>query len=143
MENVQNKRTGFFVAAGTSLMFVTMMMVAGWSLAHPVHTEDPAAVVEMTNTLTFTPDTVYVSAGETVAWKNASLLVHTVTDDTTKSTIGGSALLPDGAKAFDSGYLQTDQTFEHTFSVAGTYRYFCIPHEGARMIGTVIVKPAR
>lgn len=32
-------------------------------------------------------------------------------------------------------------TFEHTFAVPGTYRYFCIPHEGAKMQGTVIVRP--
>jgi plastocyanin len=29
--------------------------------------------------------------------------------------------------------------FEHTFRVAGTYRYICVPHELAGMIGTVIV----
>jgi len=144
MENVQNKQTGFVMAAGTGLMLVALMLVAGWTTRmNPAHEGDPAAVVEMTNMLSFAPDTVYVTAGETVAWKNTSLLVHTVTDDTTKATIEGSALLPDGARGFDSGYLQTDQTFEHTFAVAGTYRYFCIPHEGAKMIGTVIVKAAK
>jgi len=127
------------------LLLAALFMVAACSPEpkQPTPTGNPTATVEMTNTLTFAPDTVYVSAGETVEWKNASLLVHTVTDDTAKATLEGSALLPDGAKAFDSALLQPDQTFEHTFSVAGTYRYFCIPHEGAKMIGTVIVKPDR
>ncbi|QLG64062.1 plastocyanin/azurin family copper-binding protein [Halorarum salinum] len=31
------------------------------------------------------------------------------------------------------------ETYEHTFEVEGEYGYFCIPHEGAGMVGTVTV----
>jgi len=103
---------------------------------------EPAAVVGMTNTLEFDPDTVRVQTGETVRWKNSSVIVHTVTADPEKATKSESVLLPDGASAFHSGNMDPKTSFEHTFETPGTYRYFCIPHEGTKMYGTVIVKSA-
>lgn len=94
----------------------------------------------MTNRLAFEPDSVVVSEGETVEWKNTSVIAHTVTADPEKATLGGSMKLPDGADPFDSGIMDADAVFTHTFETPGTYRYFCIPHEGARMVGTVVVK---
>ncbi|MFQ5934045.1 MAG: plastocyanin/azurin family copper-binding protein [Dehalococcoidia bacterium] len=43
---------------------------------------------------------------------------------------------------FDSGNIDLEGTFRHAFEAPGTYRYFCIPHEGAAMAGEVVVKPA-
>ncbi len=103
--------------------------------------DDPAAVVGMTNMLKYTPDTVRVQVGETVRWENSSLIMHTVTADPSEATVDGSVQLPDGAEPFDSGNLDPDQTFEYTFQTPGTYQYFCIPHEGAKMYGWVIVEP--
>lgn len=54
--------------------------------------------------------------------------------------IEGSVKLPDGAETFDSGVLDPEQIFTHTFKVSGTYQYFCIPHEGAKMFGWIIVE---
>ncbi len=34
----------------------------------------------------------------------------------------------------------TRQRFSRTFDEPGTYRYICIPHEGAGMVGTVVVR---
>jgi len=102
-------------------------------------TTAPAATVEMTNSLNFNPDTVVIQTGETVQWKNTSLLVHTVTGDPSQETMEISATLPEGARPFDSGNLDPNETYEHTFTVPGTYGYFCIPHEAA-MRGIVIVK---
>lgn len=101
--------------------------------------KEPAVVVGMTNQLNFDPDTVQIKVGETVRWKNSSLLVHSVTADPEEATKESSASLPDGAEPFNSGLLDPEKTFEHTFTVAGTYNYFCIPHE-AMMTGVVIVK---
>lgn len=103
---------------------------------------EPAVVVGMTNSLNFAPDTVRVQVGETVRWENSSIIVHTVTADPEKATKEESVQLPETASPFDSGNLDPDATFEHTFTVPGTYRYFCIPHEGTKMYGTVIVKEA-
>jgi plastocyanin len=124
----------------TSLLILLALVLGGARWAHP--SDDPAAVVEMTNTLTFTPDTVEVAVGETVQWRNTSLLMHTVTADPEEATMDGSVRLPDGASPFDSGNLDPKQTFDHTFTTPGTYTYFCIPHEAAKMRGTVVVRPA-
>lgn len=104
-----------------------------------IKNDDPAATVGMTNTMKFSPDTVRIEAGETVRWENTSLLAHSVTGDPSLSTIEGSAELPKDAKPFNSGMMDPEQTFEHTFEIPGTYKYFCIPHEGTRMYGWVIV----
>ncbi len=64
--------------------------------------------VELTNTLTYTPDTVRIVAGGTVMWKNGSLLVHTVTDDSGKATVPGSAGLPSGARPSIQGTLSRE-----------------------------------
>ena len=102
---------------------------------------DSTVTVTLTNTLTFEPKRVTIAVGQTVTWHNTSLLVHTVTGDPAKATREGSAALPKGAEAFDSGNLQPDSTFSHTFERPGTYRYFCIPHEGASMVGEIVVEP--
>ncbi len=100
------------------------------------------AVVQLTNMLTFDPKVDTITAGETVEWDNGSLLVHTVTADPSKATQDGSAALPEGAEPFDSGNIEPDGKFTHRFTVPGLYRYFCIPHEGASMIGEIVVLPA-
>lgn len=100
-----------------------------------------ADTVEMTNRLTFAPDTVVIRAGESVEFRNTSALVHTVTADPAKASLEASVHLPDGAEPFDSGRLEPDETFTRTFETPGRYGYFCIPHEGAKMRGTVVVKP--
>jgi len=103
---------------------------------------EPAAVVGMTNQMEYTADTVRVQVGETVRWENSSAVMHTVTADPEEAFKDDSVKLPEGASTFNSGNMDPDQTFEHTFDVAGTYRYFCIPHEAVGMVGTVIVAPA-
>lgn len=110
--------------------------------ADGVSTGDVAAEVGMTNRLTFTPETVRVSVGETVRWRNSSDLLHTVTADPEKASDPANVSLPEGAAAFDSGNLEPGATFEHTFSQPGTYKYVCLPHEAAAMIGRVIVSEA-
>ena len=39
----------------------------------------------------------------------------------------------------ESGNVAEGETFEHTFDTAGTYEYFCIPHETS-MKGEVVVE---
>lgn len=118
-----------------------LLLFVGSSLEAQAQSPSPAVTVDMTNTLTFDPDTVRVQAGETVRWTNGSVIVHTVTADPDEATTDESVRLPEGAAPFDSGTLDPEARFEHTFEVPGTYRYFCIPHEGGKMYGTVIVAP--
>ena len=105
----------------------------------PVST-DVAAIVSATNGLNFEPKVVRIRVGETVEWRNTSLFSHTVTDD--PENAGGKrkayASLPAGAVPFDAK-LPAGQVFRHTFTVPGTYRYFCKPHEAFDMRGEIIV----
>lgn len=102
---------------------------------------EPAAVVEMTSQLAFEPGEVRIAAGETVEWRNTSVLVHTVTADPERAARPRSVSLPEGAEPFHSGRLRPEETYRHTFDAPGTWRYFCVPHEAAGMTATVVVEP--
>ena len=99
-----------------------------------------AAVVTMTN-FDYHPESVRVRVGETVEWRNGSIVsAHTVTCDPAKARDAAAHVaLPDGAEAFDSGKVKAKGMYRHTFTVPGRYRYFCIPHERMGMVGDVEV----
>lgn len=113
--------------------------VALSALASPLAAQD-TATVEMTGALEYVPQTVTVDAGGTVRWINVSGAVHTVTADPTKARDPAHVELPPGAEPFDSGFVDPGGQYSHSFDVPGRYTYFCIPHEGAGMIGEVIVQ---
>jgi len=46
--------------------------------------------------------------------------------------------VPSGAASFDSGNMNAGAKFSYTFTVAGTYTYYCQYHSW--MQGTVIVE---
>jgi plastocyanin len=110
--------------------------------AAAVDPDAPAAdvVVEMDNRLRFLPDTVRVPVGGVVEWRNTSDIVHTVTGDPERALRAENVALPEGAEPYDSGNLEPGARFRHTFEVAGTYLYVCVPHEAAAMVGVVIVE---
>jgi plastocyanin len=68
---------------------------------------------------------------------------HSATDDATKNPVADQfpeyAQVPEGAEGWDSGILQPGESFSHTFTVAGDYSYFCIPHVLSGMRGTITV----
>ena len=78
----------------------------------------------------YMPGSITIKTGDKVGWINTDQEVHTVTSGFENST--------DKGKQFDSGLLNTNQTFEHTFDKAGTYNYFCTVHP--TMAGVVNVK---
>lgn len=108
--------------------------------ARPEEEAEPAAVVEMTNALTYEPATITVKVGETVRWTNPSDVRHTVTADKTKANDPSNVVLPEGAEPFNSGNIEAGGSWSYTFEVAGRYKYFCIPHEAAGMVAEVIVE---
>jgi plastocyanin len=106
----------------------------------PAESANGSAVVDMTDQLAFEPKEIEVSAGEKVTWKNAGKVAHTVTADKSKAADPSLVSVPAGTKQWDSGFVSEGQSFSRTFQKAGTYRYICIPHEGAGMVGTVVVR---
>jgi len=77
----------------------------------------------------FVPDTLTVSKGTTVTWTNDDSTLHTVTS--------GSAESGNSGTEFDSSYLAAGKTFQHQFSTAGTFDYYCTLHPW--MKGKVVV----
>jgi len=82
-----------------------------------------------TNAKFFDPLVLNVPVGATVTWKNLDSTLHTVTSGSAESGKSGTI--------FDSSYLTGGKTFQHTFSSAGTFDYYCTLHP--YMKGQVIV----
>ncbi len=125
------------------LLTASLLSLGACGFGGPAYgpSSDAAAVVDMTNGLAFQPDAVRIKAGETVEWRNRSLFTHTVTDDQARAKDAADAQLPEGATSF-SAQVGPGEVYRHIFTVPGTYRYFCMPHEGWGMHGQVIVGPA-
>src|SRR6476619_5423984 len=77
----------------------------------------------------FVPDTLTVSKGTTVTWTNGDTTLHTVTSGSPESGNSGTG--------FDSSYLAAGKTFQHQFSIPGTFEYYCTLHP--YMKGKVVV----
>ena len=101
--------------------------------------EDGVIVIKLNNKLRFVPAEIRIQVGDTVEWRNVQSFPHTVTADPKRAANSRNVELPDGAAPFDSGWMRGGQSFRYTFSKPGVYRYVCLPHERARMLGTVIV----
>jgi plastocyanin len=118
--------------------------LTGCGLTGPAHDEpspDAAAVVDMGFT-SFDPEVVHIRAGQLVQWRNTALITHSVTADRSVAADPADASIPAGAAAFNSGDIPPGEIYMTSFTVPGTYKYFCTHHEDDAMFGTVIVDPA-
>jgi plastocyanin len=79
----------------------------------------------------FVPDILTVSKGTTVTWTNWDSTLHTVTSGSPESGNSGTGT------EFDSSYLAAGKTFQHQFSIPGTFDYYCTLHP--YMKGKVVV----
>jgi len=84
-----------------------------------------AAVSVKIENFAYIPREVDIAVGDTVTWQNADDVPHTATSR-------------DDPQVFDSGPLDTDDTFSFTFSKPGKYAYYCKVHP--HMTGVVVVK---
>jgi len=82
------------------------------------------ASITASDALTFSPDTLTATVGQTVTWMNGGGIAHTVTFDA-----GPAFNQPLGAGA----------TVTRVFTTAGTFAYHCNIH-GQSMHGTIVVK---
>lgn len=101
----------------------------------------------MTDGLKFEPAQLTIAPGDTVVWKNTGSIAHSVTAYEDE--------IPEGAEYFASGGFDSEsaarsgypsqgsisggESYEYTPQTAGTYEYFCIPHEAAGMKGSITV----
>ena len=118
--------------------------LAACGLTGPAHTQPPPSAVDATVTMgmtSFNPGDIRIRSGQTVQWRNTSLVTHTVTADPARAALASNVQLPQGAQPFHSGRIPAGQTWSYRFTTPGTYRYICLPHERQGMAGTVVVEP--
>ncbi len=104
-----------------AVILVTATVTSGCSKSNSTATPGPNEV--FIQSFAFTPATITVTVNTTVTWTNKDGVAHTVTSD--------NAL-------FDSGLLETNSTYSHQFTSAGTYNYHCTVHP--TMLAKVIVQ---
>lgn len=92
----------------------------------------------------FDPEGLTVSVGTTVLWGFASA-GHNVC---CRPEHSDEVTLPGSAETFASygpddppegTLVPRGETYKHTFTESGTYRYVCVPHDGVGMVGTITV----
>ncbi len=101
---------------------------------------NPVAIKMADNQPFYTPAKVAIRVGDTVQWVNDGETVHSVSTSAANAQNRDDTSMPKGAVAFDSGFIPPGGEYSYTFTVPGTYRYFCLPHEKAGMVGVIVVK---
>jgi plastocyanin len=90
----------------------------------------------------FDPLGLYVNTGTTVRWVVREN-VHTATAYHPRNE-KHSLRIPETAAPWDSGFLvHPGDHFEVTLTIPGVYDYYCMPHEGAGMVGRIVVSESR
>lgn len=89
-----------------------------------------SATVEVTvASFSFSPATVTINQGDSIRW---------ISDSSLHTTTSGSPCISNGI--WNYAFLGFGDTFIRQFTVVDTFPYFCIPHCGINMTGTVIVQ---
>ncbi|NET67831.1 MAG: plastocyanin [Moorea sp. SIO1G6] len=78
--------------------------------------------------LKFEPSSLTIKAGETVKWVMNNIGPHNVVFEDAPSLTHKNMLMAKGS------------SYTSTFDEPGTYSYYCAPHRGAGMGGTIIVE---
>jgi len=94
-------------------------------IALPVHALD--VTMGVNGNLAFDPPEISISAGDTVHFVNGMLPPHNVIVEDHPELSHEDLLFAAG------------ENFDITFPEAGSYTFWCAPHKGAGMIGTIEV----
>jgi plastocyanin len=84
--------------------------------------------------LVFEPAELTIAPGTTVRWVWDSNN-HNVVAESTPEGADWS-----GTEGGDSETYNTGHEYSHTFTVEGTYEYYCTPHQSAGMVGSITVQ---
>jgi len=83
---------------------------------------DASAIVHVVmRNMKFSPASIEIKPGETVEWTNEDITPHTATS----------------APLFDSGSIDSDKSWRHTFTKQGNFPYTCTFHPEMKAVVTV------
>jgi plastocyanin len=116
-------RRGFVLGLACVGTGVMLTLASGVLSGMPIEQAAADGKQVVVDNFSFAPATATVPVGTTVTWTNHDDIPHNVVSPEQK---------------FKSPVLDTDETFSHTFDVAGTYKYYCSIHP--RMTGQVVVR---
>jgi plastocyanin len=102
-------------------------------------TEMPTVTVGPGGAFRFAPSSVTIRVGDTVRWRWDSGGHNVVSGS--DGNADGRFCSPDDQGCGSAPLSNTGTTYEHTFTEAGTFPYFCEPHVNFGMTGRVIVEP--
>lgn len=139
---VSRKLPGLLVGVSIAALAVAIAAAAimGVHLRSASAASTPIEIKMIDTPPTFQPSKLSINVGDTVEWKNVGTSIHHASTDTSSAVNPADISKPSSAKPFDSGFLQPGQSFSYTFTVPGTYKYICAPHETSGMSGEVVVK---
>ena len=139
---INRKMPRYIVGLGVLGIGVFLVIAAsvGVYLRSASASTSPQLVKMVDMPATFQPASLSIKVGETVEWKNVGNSVHHASSDPSTAVNPSEVSNPPGAKPFDSGFLQPGQSYTYTFTVPGTYKYICAPHETSGMVGEVVVR---
>lgn len=127
----------------TALLLVALALTGACSDEAPTET----ATVAMVEGQRFDPSPLRVAPGTTVTFVNESAESHTVTaydgvipHEAQYFASGGFLSEEEARDNLADGIVGQEETYEVTFGSAGTYEFFCIPHEQQGMKGAVVVE---
>jgi plastocyanin len=117
-----------------AVAFAALFLVGGLVFTAPASAAEVTVKMGADNgMLAFVPKKVEISAGDTVKWVNNKLAPHNVVFD--KAPEGLATKFSHKQLAFNPG-----ESFTASFDVPGEYSFYCEPHRGAGMVGTIVVK---
>ncbi|HSH39119.1 MAG TPA: c-type cytochrome [Chthoniobacterales bacterium] len=115
-------RSESFTEADLEALGADGNLLGGEGAADAAATPDQPAIIQVSiRGMRFVSANLEVRKGDTIEWKNDDLTPHTAT-----------------SKAFDSGSIEPDKSWRHTFTDGGEFPYICTFHPD--MKGIVIVR---
>jgi len=120
----QVKSIATFALAAVAAISIGRLTAAADSSSSTTASATPTAtpIVVTIKDFSFNPSSLSVPVGGSVTFKNLDTASHTASDS---------------AGAWDSGNLDTGQSWTYTFTKAGTYKIICKYHPS--MKGTIVV----
>lgn len=86
--------------------------------------------------LVFDENILTIHVGDTIQWHNSILGPHNVVFNTVPEGVDADAI------SLTQLVITPGIAHQVTFAVPGTYSYYCSPHRGAGMVGTIVVEPS-